>query len=162
MNNSTSACPAVGSTGLYTLSNNPTVDHIACYGRYQTGVAGENTSATLTKCCNNTVVVTRNDDLSRLYGGNCFFYCNVSRSPEYDFHVDSAYDFWQIQLCIEEKVENWNYDDVETSGYRANKYRIQCFPKLESLNSAMGLSSRPLSTLGFGFIVLVTAATVLV
>jgi hypothetical protein len=155
MNHSTNAtCPALENVNTISSTENPTIDHIACFGAYQPGVAGANVSQTLHECCNNTVAVAKNiyitnrDDPSY---ENCWYYCNATRN---DINEDTGAGFYQVEQCVKVNRANFDYD-TGLSG----KYQIMCFPKQE--RSVAVPSIRPLSSLGFGMVVLVLGAMVL-
>lgn len=62
MNNSTAHCPAVVTyETAFAGRNDPTFDHIGCFGAYQTGPAGDNITTILRACCNDTVIVVNNE-----------------------------------------------------------------------------------------------------
>ncbi|KAH8911444.1 hypothetical protein BR93DRAFT_965231 [Coniochaeta sp. PMI_546] len=156
MNNSTASCPAVSTYDTtFDGPNNPTTDHIGCFGAYQTGPAGINVSQTLRECCNNTVIIVNNNgiyDRDNPSYGHCWYFCNVTQSS---IHEDTGYGFYQVQRCIQVSWANHDYDTGEQG-----KYDIQCLPKREP-NAAVNLSVRPLSTIGFGLVLLVLSAIVL-
>ncbi|OIW23057.1 hypothetical protein CONLIGDRAFT_687131 [Coniochaeta ligniaria NRRL 30616] len=156
MTNSTAFCPAVATTGAtFGGDIHPYVDHIACYGAYQTGVAGDNTSYALRTCCNSTVDVVRDESIAVRNGTDCFFYCNVTRSPEYGFDDDSANGFWKIQQCIEDNSGNIDYDALP--GYAGNRYNIRCIPRQEKRSATVNVASHSLGSLGVGLILLVAS-----
>jgi len=156
MNSSIASCPAVATydTTFYG-PNNPTTDHIGCFGAYQTGPSGVNVSQTIRECCNNTVTVVNNDGIHNKDDPSyphCWYFCNVTQSG---IHEDTGYGYYQVLQCIQ---TNWANQDYETG--EQGRYDIKCFPKREA-NAAVSLSIRPLSTTGFGLALSVAAAVIL-